>query len=477
LKDLGAALPTNRYAEIQQIIVPQRQQKRLSECDRTAIEAVDASELTAFYVAEFIKEKLYIYVNMQRFMAKHRIWYPHGERVVAYLRGRSIIGFSHRVNFISDLLCSLAYLGTSEFTAIQLLILAETGFNPQPLRDLHISQCEREKGQTARWKLLPTKEKTGKGQDQSLYSSNETSEEKAEYIVKIANKSDGIVKRTAFDAMEMLKLNYDRLLESWSFAPDSEGYLISCPIRLNDFLAQRLRHSWPRTFRKFKQQWDINPNYTFKQLRSQVGCQVVVRSNGNLYAVKNKLGHSDIATSARYAAEVLAGLDEVIINQFERQIAATIMFAIGGDDVLYAHSLQHEDINVKMIPIVTLKNKPAKTDDIKQKLTSVGNGVGCTDPTNSPNHTIKPGDFCDGEQCHGCEQQKIIITEGRMKENILMLRYFRNNLEEICSRNPEHWIVHGVKAFAFQIALSHVIRSNERYKGLYDEIERQVTKE
>ncbi len=58
-----------------------------------------------------------------------------------------------------------------------------------------------------------------------------------------------------------------------------------------------------------------------------------------------------------------------------------------------------------------------------------------------------------------------------------MLRYFRNNLEAISSRNPDHWIAHGLKAFAFQIALSHVIRGNVRYKSIYDEIERQITKE
>ena len=477
LTTLAAILTSKRYAEIQQVLDPHRKGWSEIESERSALNAIDSRELGAFYVTEFLQEELHVYVKMQSFISQYKTVYPHGDRVANYFSDELIKGFSGKKSFLPDLLCSLSYFGSAELVAIQVLILSETGFNPQPLQDLHISQCEREKGQTARWRLMPIKKKTGKSQDQALDSADEGLEDDADYIVKHASQPGQRGKKTAFDAMEMLISNYDRLRGHWACAPHSEGYLFCYPNRLEGFRAQRRIGTWGKVFDKFKLEWNINPNYTFKHLRSQVGCQVVVRSNGNLFEVRNKLGQSDIATSAGYVAQVLTGLDEAIINQFERQIAATIMFAIGGDDALYTHQLQREDINVKTIPIVTLQNRPVRADEIKQKLTAVGNGVGCMSPTESPNHTIKSGEVCDGEQCHDCKQQKIIITEGRMKENILMLRYFRDHLEEICSRNSEHWIKHGVKAFAFQIALSHVIRNNIRYKSLYEEIERQVTKE
>lgn len=480
LKSFTTRLSVKRYAEIQQVVAPCRLRwSKVAEA-HAAVEALDAGELAAFYVAEFIENEFHVHENLRRFVAQCYAVYPHADRVVAYLSAQQITGFSSANRLINDLACCIAYFGPLELMAIQVLILSEAGFNPQPLRDLHISQCERGKGQRAHWKLMPVKAKTGKGQQQSVYADtegldqNQSDSNKHEYLVKQASKADGSVKRSAFDAMEMLMENYGRLADNWAFAPNSEGFLFTYPTRIPDTLAQRRFGTWVSAFNELKRVWDINPQYTLKQLRSQVGAQVVVRSNGNIYAVQTQLGHANIETSSGYVAHVMAGLDEAIINQFERQIAATIVFAIGGDDALYTRGLAREDVNTKTIPIITLQNKQARVDDLKHKLTPVGNGVGCTDPTDSPNQKIQPGDFCDGQQCYSCKHQKLLITEGRIKENILMLRYFRNNLETVFARNPEHWVKHGINTFAFQIALSHVIRSNLRYKSMYEKLEREL---
>lgn len=490
LKALATRLSAARYAEIRQVVAPHRRGWSKVAAAHAAMDALNAEELAAFYLAEFIENKFHIYANLQRFVAHCYAVYPHGERVVDYFLSQQIGGFNGRTHLLPGLLCSLAYFGVAELMAIQILLLSETGLNPQPLQDLHRSQCERGKGQRAHWRLMPIKQKTGKAQQQSIPADTESANtgtdsekdefnddgdsDEDEYVVKQPSKAGELPKRSAFDAMEMLMENHNRLAEDWSFAVDSEGFLFCYPNHVSKMLAQRRVGTWIKVFVEFKRAWNINPRYTFKQLRSQVGAQVVVRSNGNLYAVRNQLAHTSIATSSGYVAHVLAGLDEAIINQFERQIAATIVFAIGGEEALYAQGLQREDVNTKTIPIITLQNNRLHADDLNHKLTRVGNGVGCTDPTDSPNHTIKPGDFCDGEQCYGCKHQKLVITEGRMKENILMLRYFRNNLEAIVARNPEHWVKHGINAFAFQVALSHVIRSNVRYKTMYEKFEREL---
>lgn len=478
LTDLSTCLSPTRLEEIQRIVAPHRKGWLKDPRDHLAIQALEPKDLAAFYLSEFIQQRLHVYANMMQFLAAYKTAYPHGERVIDYFSQTGIKGFSHRMNFFPELLCSLAYFGATELVAIQTLILSETGFNPQPLQDLHITQCRRDKtGGTARWELMPIKSKTGKGQDQSLASTADATdaEGNTEYVAKQVTKKGEKPKKTAFDAMEMLIANYNHLVEHGSFAPGSEGYLFTYPTRISNMQTQRRIGTWGKVFEAFKKDWNINSQYTFKQLRNQVGAREVVRSNGNLYAVRSKLGHASIATSAGYVAHVLAEIDDAIINQFERQIAATILFAIGGEDLLYTHNLCREDVNIKTIPIVTLKNQRTQPQDIEQKLTPVGNGVGCANPTDSPNHTINRGDFCDAGQCYDCRHRRIIITKERMKENILLLRYFRNNLDSICARNPEHWVKHGVKSFAFQIALSHVIRSNLRYKKLYEEIEQEIT--
>jgi len=242
--ELSQLLTPTSYLRVKNVVNRYRKKSPQTQIQLPALNAIDVAELAAFYIKEFIQEQFHVYENALRFAAKHKTTYPHGNRIIDYFSQNAIKGFNSRNQLFTYFLCSLAYYGANELIAIQVSILLETGLNPQPLQNLHITQCVREKGQTARWKLMPIKEKTGRGQQISLTSNTGTINENSDYVIKHTAMPNNEPKKSAFDAMEMLISNYNLLLKHWAFSNDSQGYLFVYPMRTENLLAQRRFNTW-----------------------------------------------------------------------------------------------------------------------------------------------------------------------------------------------------------------------------------------
>lgn len=91
------------------------------------------------------------------------------------------------------------------------------------------------------------------------------------------------------------------------------------------------------------------PRFTREQLRNQKASAVYLQ-NGDVNEVQGLLGHESLKTTSGYLQQhVLAILNRANIAQFMRRLAASIIWAVRGEDAVVRHGHAHADVSARLL--------------------------------------------------------------------------------------------------------------------------------
>lgn len=108
-------------------------------------------------------------------------------------------------------------------------------------------------------------------------------------------------------------------------------------------------------------QWHDLPHFTREQLRNQKAASRFLKKN-DPHEIQGLLGHGDLGVTTGYLKHgVLAVLNRANIASFQRQLAASIIWAIEGDDGLSARSFSQKDVNRQLLFPVSDRQNGSET--------------------------------------------------------------------------------------------------------------------
>lgn len=181
------------------------------------------------------------------------------------------------------------------------------------------------------------------------------------------------------------------------------------------------------------------PRFGFDQLRNQVGAKTYLRRQ-DPHEVQALLGHASLETTSGYIRHrVIAVLNEANVAHFRRQLAATIVWASGGDHAVEARGLGIDNVRKRLLFPVGA-DKPA----------------------------VEPQADCDAWLAQ--PDQALIVDASRVNHLVRQRRYYAQNWQRLRASNSEQFERVHLPRIEFTAALWAVIQDSP-LAGLLEQLQ------
>lgn len=179
----------------------------------------------------------------------------------------------------------------------------------------------------------------------------------------------------------------------------------------------------------------------------------------DLEAVRVLLGHRDLRTSDDYLKNTLFfRLNEAMILEFQRRIETTITYVQGGESLVMNRSLFSKHIDRKLFLVPT------------------GDGGACEDIFDGPNSGSREiGEPCEALACHkgtGCRHYRTVISETTLEMALRSLVYYRARWQSLFEQNRLAFSELHLPRIMYTHVLLKIV--SERRPDLYLKVERAL---
>ncbi|WP_157660679.1 hypothetical protein [Burkholderia ubonensis] len=175
----------------------------------------------------------------------------------------------------------------------------------------------------------------------------------------------------------------------------------------------------------------------------------------DLEAVRVLLGHTDLLTSDRYLENTLFfRLNEAMMLEFQRRIETTLAHSSGGEQLVVLRRLDMRHVDNRL-------------------LVPTGDGGACADPKQGPNSlTLAQGQMCDGLRCQtdgGCHNYRLFIDSTTIEMALRTRLYYRSRWQALYDVNPEAFSRFHIPRLMFIFVLLRIVR--EQRPAVYEAAE------
>lgn len=180
----------------------------------------------------------------------------------------------------------------------------------------------------------------------------------------------------------------------------------------------------------------------------------------DIEAVRVLLGHTDLITSDTYLENTLFfRLNEAMMLEFQRRIETTLTYATGGEAMLIQRSLdtRHIDRTLFLVP--------------------TGDGGVCANSFDGPLYTRAEKDEpCAGLACHsdgGCKHYHLIVNATTLEIAMRTRLYYRTRWQRLYETNPATFTEMHLPKLMYTCVLLMIVKAQR--PDLYTQAERALT--
>lgn len=321
-------------------------------------------------------------------------------------------------------------LPNAVLTAIFVLLLTHTGWNPSSVGDLTIDRI----------KPLPQG-----GYELQSYKSKTDDDTPACEVPRYL--------KDHCKAIELLIWNYNQLAKK-KFIDNSNEKRLWFGWQ-DDGFKNIIELTHEKRITNFCQRHNI-PRFVSSELRP-LNAALTYLPQRDLEAVRVLLGHADLSTSNSYLENSLFfRLNEAKMLEFQRRIEATITYEIGGEELLKQRALPRNNVDQAL------------------RLVATGDGGACANPMDGPKFGRSENEEpCAALACtsgSGCPNYRLNVTKKTLEMAMRMRIYYKERWQRIRETNPTAFSELHLPKMLYMYVLLNIVK--DQRPDLYLEAEK-----